>query len=229
MNTPDVTQRLQESVQNVKIEFGNFKFITGEDIQNTKGTPVDLPALWVEFMDKQLKMFTEDGTRFLKDQIDFALPKYKVHLADLRQADKRIIDEEASKNTPKGKAAIDRRAQEHNALVNKLPALKTALSQAESKLETAKDAAEAATNAVKNATAANKSALSADRKAKNKIRTQAVDAYYKALVAKGRQEWDIIKLRQVDLAALIKDVEADIKQLADYRAAAVAMKVPKAE
>jgi hypothetical protein len=229
MNTPDVVQRLQETVKNVKSEFSNFKFITGEDVRNVKGSPVNLPSLWIEFMDKQLKKFTDGGTKFVTDQVDFALPKYKAHLADLRQAEKRILDEEASKNTPRGKQAIDRRAQEHNTLVNRLSTLKTALSQAESRLETAKRAAEAAADALKKATAANKSALLADRRAKNKMRDAAINAHYKALVDKGRQERDIIKLRQTDLAALIKDLEADIKQMVDYRAAAVAMKVPKAE
>jgi chromosome segregation ATPase len=229
MNTPDVVQRLQETVKNVKIELGNFKFITGEDARNTKGNPVDLPALWVEFMDKQLQKFTEYGTTFVKDQVDFALPKYKAHLEDLRRAEKRILDEEASRNTPKGKAAIESRAKEHNALVDRLPALKTALSQAETKLETAKKAVEAAKKAVDNAPAANKSSLMADQRAKKKVKIQAAAAHYKALSAKGRQERDIIKLRQTDLAALIKDVEADIKQMTDYRTAAVAMKAPKAE
>jgi hypothetical protein len=229
MNTPEVVQRLQETVKNVKIEFGNFKFITGEDVRNVKGNPVNLPSLWVEFMDKQLKKFTEDGTKFVKDQVDFALPKYKAHLADLRQAEKRILDEEASKNTPTGKGAIERRVQEHNALVKKLPALKTALSQAESRLETTKKAVDVAKKAMDSASAANRSALRADHKAKLRAKIQAASVHYKALVAKGRQERDIIKLRQTDLAALIKDLEADIKQMADYRAAAVAMKVPKAE
>ena len=52
---------------------------------------------------------------------------------------------------------------------------------------------------------------------------------YAALVAENRQERDMIKLRQVDLAALIRDLEADTKQMTDYRAAAVAVKAPKAD
>ncbi|KAF2622518.1 hypothetical protein BU25DRAFT_462839 [Macroventuria anomochaeta] len=89
MNTPDVTKRLQESIMNVKIEFSNFKAITGEDVKNINGKPIDLPALRVEFMSAQLELFTEDGTKYIKDQVDSAMPKYKACLQDLRQAEKR--------------------------------------------------------------------------------------------------------------------------------------------
>jgi hypothetical protein len=121
MNSPDVTKRLHESIKNVKTEFSNFKAITGEDVLTMAGAPVDLPALWIEFMAAQLTAFTTGGTDYVKKQVAFAL------------------------------------------------------------------------------------------------------------VAKNRQERDMIKLRPADLTALIGDLEADIKQMTDYRAAAVVMKAPKAE
>lgn len=229
MNTPEVTKRLQESIRNVKIEFGNFKAITGEDVKNTSGRPVDLPALWVEFMSAQLKTFTKSGTEYLSRQIAFALPLYKAHVAELRQALKRLTDEDAAKATPPGKAVLDRRIATHNALVTSLPAKITALSQCEVKLASAKKASEAATAAAKAATLANRSRLLADKQAKSNAKKLAVISHYKALVAKGRHEEDIIKLRPADLTALIRDLEADIKQMMDYSAAAAAMKVPKAE
>ncbi|KAH6644553.1 hypothetical protein C7974DRAFT_439970 [Boeremia exigua] len=229
MNDPDVEQRLQDTVKNIKTEFGNFKAITGEDVTDVKGKAVDLPALWVEFMTAQLQKVTESGTKWIIEQADFATPKYKAHLVDLQTAMKRITDEEALKDDTKRQAAIDARTEESNKLIKQLPDDKNALSQAKTALDTAEQAANAATAALKSATPATKPALQDDKKKKLRAYRDAKQTYYQALVTKGRRERDIIKLRRAELTSLIKDIEADIQQMTDYRAAAVAMKTPKAE
>lgn len=229
LNDPDVTKRLQDTVKNIKTEFGNFKYITGEDVKDVNGKTVDLSALWIEFMSAQLQKVFESGTKWLKEQIDYATPKYKAHLSDLQQALKRITDEESLKDNTKRQEAIDKRIEESNKLIKQLPNDKTALSQAEISMETAQKVLEVANAALRKQTPATRSALLKDRKKKYDTKVLAEEAYYEAMVTKGRREREIIKLRRTELTALIKDVEADIKQLTDYRAEAVAMKTPKAE
>ncbi|KAJ8112293.1 hypothetical protein OPT61_g5304 [Boeremia exigua] len=228
MNHPDVTKRLQDTVKNVKIELSNFKHISGEDVKNVKGKVVDLPALWVEFMSAQLEEVFRSGTQWIKDQVDYATPMYKAHLADLQKAMKRITDEEALKDATKRQAATDKRVDESNKLIKQLPSDQTALTQAETRLEQAKRALNAANAALKNVPAASRAAALADRRVKFSAKESADRIYYQTLVTKGKRERDIIKLRKTELKALIEDVEADIKQMTDYRTAAVAMKVPKA-
>ncbi|KAJ4987128.1 Killer toxin subunits alpha/beta 4 [Stagonosporopsis vannaccii] len=229
MNNAEVTKRLKDTVKNIKTEFGNFKHITGDDVKSVNGKTVDLPGLWVEFMTAQLDKVFQSGTQWVKDQVDFSIPKYKAHVSDLQKALKRITDEEAIKDNVKRQAAMNKRTEESNKLIKQLPNDKKTLSQAETAMMTAKQALEAANAALKKAAPAAKPALQTDRRNKLKAKQKAGLAYYKALVAKGRLERDIIKLRRAELTALIADVEADIKQLADYRAEAVAMKTPKAE
>lgn len=159
MNNPEVVKRLQDTVKNIKMEFSNFKHITGEDAKNVSGKTIDLAALWVEFMSKQLQELFKSGTTWIKEQVDDALPRYKAHLVDLEKAMKRITDEEAIKDNTKRLAAINKRTEESNNLIKQLPNDKKALSQAETKYESANRALDLANAALKAATLATRPGL----------------------------------------------------------------------
>lgn len=91
MELPQVTKNLHSSIAKVKTELGNIAHLTSNDLpKDGQGQPVDLAALWIEFMDAQLSKFVSKGRSWLDTNIKTGLKQFKAELEVLDKWHKRI-------------------------------------------------------------------------------------------------------------------------------------------
>lgn len=58
---PIVSRRMQNDIKHAKVGLSNIKQLAGKDVTTTSGKVLDVPALWIEFMNKHLAQVEKLG------------------------------------------------------------------------------------------------------------------------------------------------------------------------
>ncbi|KAF3004305.1 hypothetical protein E8E13_009093 [Curvularia kusanoi] len=82
---PTVSSRMKKDKAHVTTESSNAKELVGKDVTSTTGQVLDLPALWVEFMTKQLTPVETHGKTWLNARLKEAETAYEAHMKFLKK------------------------------------------------------------------------------------------------------------------------------------------------
>jgi hypothetical protein len=221
---------MQRGIGHVKTELQNIKYLTGKDFATTAGLKVDVPALWIEFMTKHLAQAEKEGKAWLNEHIDLAEKLYTAHMADLKKLQTQLEQDDRKTGAAK--------TQHDNNLKAKLQKLDTELKQKDTALTNTKKEEDAARKVVKDIEdkidkepkQAQKKAIRTkeDLSGKKDALQKKEEASLAALKAKNLKEREIHVLQLQAVKGLIVSAKADQDQLKAYKAAVVAIKMPKA-
>jgi septal ring factor EnvC (AmiA/AmiB activator) len=221
---------MQNGIKHVKIELQNIKSLTAKDFTNTAGQAVDVPALWIEFMTKHLSLAEQKSKAWLNKQVLLAEKLYTAHMADLKKLQTQLEQDDRKTGAAK--------TQHDSNLKAKLQKLDTELKQKDTALTNAKKEEDAARKIVKDIEdkidkepkQAQKKAIKTkeDLPGKKDALQNKEEASLAALKAKNLKERAIHVLQLQTVNGLIVSVKADQDQLKAYKAAVVAIKMPKA-
>lgn len=226
MENAEVKSRMQQSIQNVKIELGNVKQLTDNNLpKTTTGVEVDLSAAWMDFMDKQLKRFHTKGQAWLKEMIKYGLGEYQKAVKDLDEQQKLMV---------KGESAVeaDKRMVIRNKAVQEVTAQEIEEKKARAELDKANQSMETENKRIKGIKD------SAKRKAEKKTKKyQALEKDIKdakakletAKRAKNRAKRSVARNDKSLIVTEIADLKKDIGYLEVFEKASLIIKVPKAE
>lgn len=85
MELPQVTKKLRSTIEKVETEFGNVAHLTNNKLpKDTRNQDVDLAALWIEFLDKQLARFAEKGQEWLRTMIALGIKEFGAELDTMK-------------------------------------------------------------------------------------------------------------------------------------------------
>ncbi|KAJ4330036.1 hypothetical protein N0V87_010354 [Didymella glomerata] len=222
---PTVSARMQNDVKHLKIELRNIKQITGKDVTTTAGQILDVPSLWVEFMNEQLAAVEKFGKDWLNERIKEAETLYASHMNFLK---KKLVQ---LKHDEKKPAAVKDRDNKTNKLMlevkQKMNAANKAVRDEDAARKVVKDIEDKIDKEPKQA---QKIAIrkKEDLEGKKKLLDSAEKVHLEALKAKSLKDREMHILWPQAVQTLIDNAKAVQDQLAAYKLAVAKVKMPKA-
>ncbi|KAJ4985095.1 mutanase [Stagonosporopsis vannaccii] len=227
---PTVSRRMQNDVKHVQIELRNIKQLTGKDVTTTTGQVLDMPSLWVEFMNKQLAAVEKFGKDWLNVQLKEADRLYDTHMTSLKQQLAQLQQDDKKIGAAKTKYDSDRKT--------KTQKLEVELKQKDTAVAKAVKDEAAARKVVKDIEdkidaepkQAQKKVIRTkeDLDGKKRLLDGAERVHLEALRARNLKERELHVLWPQAVQALVANVKADQDQLAAYKLAVTKVKLPKA-
>jgi hypothetical protein len=228
MEHADVKSRMQHAIQNVRLELSNIKDLTGEDIKDTKGAIIDLPALWIEYMKNHLQTMEDWGQEYVEKLAILAEKLYKAEITQLDKIEKKLVAEDRLKGAQKTKNDKERKT-----LTDKLEKELVALKNDKDKADKDEATKRAALKVVQDAMDAAKSDQDReDEKKKGNFEIkedlvkEAEDKSQTALRAANTKQRRVYEANTQPLQTVIADLNKDLKDLATFKAAAKKIKMP---
>lgn len=127
MELPLVTSNMRSTIENIRTEFGNIAHLTDNDLpKDAQGQDVDLAALWIEFMDRQLDRFTHTGKDRLREMIQTGTEAFKAELVVMKGWLKKISKTPSNAVKQRHNAAVRQYKIEKNNLKGDKRTLKIA-------------------------------------------------------------------------------------------------------
>jgi len=223
LNEKEVTDRLQNAVENVRLELSNVKDLTNQD--------VELAKPWFDFMKTRLANIETHGEAWLKTWIPKAVAKYEDDLEKLND----LLKEQETKRK-KDPAAFDKSAtakltslkKDHTAAKEDLEDLMKQIEKQKKAIRKLKDDHEQLnqqTPPTAKVVADQKKELAAENTKLNKLKKQVFQK--QVLIGKARRAASTTQ--PADTKKEINQVEEIIKHLTKFTADAKKIKMPKAK
>lgn len=121
MKLPDVQKRLQNEIENVKIELSKekLKHLVGPNNipqDAAKKTTADLAQMWDEYMKKHILRFERKGVTWLQNQLKPALKLYEAELKELQTDATTLKSQKTEVDKKKRKTAMQNLQRDARAL-----------------------------------------------------------------------------------------------------------------